>query len=112
MANQFFLECFWIQALGFLVERADGTQVAVQGTSQAPWQSSSSGCRVCTQELKQPFRCLSSHLHQAPGPCPAPISTPLLVRGPWAGMMPPFQQQETRPRETKRPEFPRLLTPG
>lgn len=58
MANQFFLECFWIQALGFLVERADGTQVAVQGTSQAPWQSSSSGCRVCTQELKQPFRCL------------------------------------------------------
>lgn len=111
MANQYFLGCFQIQALEFLVERADGTQVALQGTSQAPRQSSSCGCRVCTlQELKQQFRCLSPHLHQAPGPCPAITSTPLLVRGPWAGMTPPFQLQETRTRETKCPEFPRLLT--
>lgn len=112
MANQYFLECFWIQALGFLVVRADGTQVAVQGTSQAPWQSNSSGCRVCTQELNQPFRCLSPHLRQVPGPCPALTSTVLLVREPWAGMMSPFQLQKTRSRETKRPEFPRLLTAG
>lgn len=112
MANQYFLECFWTQALGFLVVRADGTQGAVQGTSQAPWQSSSIGCRVCTQELSQPFRSLSPHLCQSPGPCPAPTSTALQVREPWAGVMPPFQLQETRSRETKHPEFSRLLTAG
>lgn len=82
--------------------------------SQAPWQSSSGGCRVCTQELNQPFGCLSfSPISIKPLVlAQQPRAHPSSVRGPWAGVVPPFQLQGTRSRGTKHPEFPRLLTAG
>lgn len=76
------------------------------GQIPSPRQTSSS---VYTQELKQAFRCFSPDLHQAPGLCPnpAPVSTPLLSRGPWGWDNAISPRQQTGPREPKHAESPR-----